>query len=228
MQEFEKRSCQKLWMPLLTDGEIRGMKAVIDFPISDEELERRMRIVGNIPYHVFQKPDFDYTERAVNGAVHYDFNLGKFIKSYYFYGGEYPEETRDTWTWSWVAHLAGRGKVRWASDYIMNSVLDNQARKDLSKLKDVSRILYVCPPPGDGSPMGFYERWCVFALGGGKELVPLGGEDPIILPVKSPVLMASGEVTLDDLAGDVGCVHYSGTVEHPFHSAAALHRHGKI
>ena len=52
----------------------------------------------------------------------------------------------------WIVHVSGQDnlaiplKISWASAYVMNQVLENQASKDINKLKEVSCLMLKSPP----------------------------------------------------------------------------------
>src|SRR5690349_1428301 len=75
-KEYSKHKCMKIWLPLPSLEEIRGMKEIIAPNMSDEELDRRISFVGRHIRNIFS-PNFDATLEELNERIE-SFDVHKF------------------------------------------------------------------------------------------------------------------------------------------------------
>ena len=130
-KEYVKHKCMKIWLPLPSQEEIRGMKQVINPNMSDEELDERISKVGRNVRLIFG-PNFQETLEELNRKIE-SFDVSSFLKSRMSYEAMLPSD-KNGLSW-WVVNvdassdLQRPGNIFWASKYIEHEVLSSLRQK---------------------------------------------------------------------------------------------------
>jgi hypothetical protein len=227
MKEFVKHKCLKLWMPLPNIEEIISMKAVITPDMADNEFQRRLSLVGCMPRLILAS-DFDDIEGELNLRIT-NFDISSFIRSSMFNLGIIPRGAVSL-SW-WIVRVSGQDnlklplKISWGSEFIRERVLENQAKKDINILKEISCSM-MTNPHADERPTGYFERWCVYSLAAGKELQPKIGDlnSEVVKLNAHNVVVRSTLPTLNELTDNINRVYYCAGVNNPSYDAAVLYR----